>query len=73
MRTPTEYGWLMDYNTGDFIRPATREERKASDEEVKAGREEGVILVDERANGIGPDAPRVCWVDPEGATHWPFA
>jgi len=58
-----EYGRLMDYNTGDYIRPATKEEREASDAQVEAGHPEGIILVDERANGTGPNKPRSCWVE----------
>lgn len=45
------YGDLHDYQTGDYIRPATREDREASDAEVAAGRQEGVIPVDWRAEG----------------------
>ena len=58
------FGKLMDYITGEYIRPATEQERKDSDAEVEAGQYEGVILVDERANGTGPDEPRRCYVEP---------
>ena len=57
------YGWLMDYNTGDPIRPATKEEREASDLQVESGRPEGLILVDERDNGTGQFRSRTCWVE----------
>ena len=40
------YGDLMDYTTGDYIRPATAEEKAASDAEVAAGHNEGLITVD---------------------------
>jgi hypothetical protein len=50
IKTATNYGDLHDYTTGEYIRPATAAERKASDE---AG-DEGVIRVDGRS----------CYVDP---------
>jgi len=40
----TDYGTLTDYASGEPIRPATREERKDSDEALP----EGVIVVDGR-------------------------
>lgn len=43
------YGSLHDYQSGEFIRPATKEEREQSDREVAAGRHEGVIDVDGRS------------------------
>jgi len=43
------HGDLYDYQTGEYIRPATREERELSDAEVAAGREQGVIDVDGRS------------------------
>ena len=38
---------LHDYNTGDFIRKATREERNASRAAAKFDGGPGVILIDE--------------------------
>src|SRR5690606_35949332 len=46
-----EYGDLMDYETGDYIRPATKQEREQSDAEVATGHHEGVIVVDWRREG----------------------
>lgn len=43
------YGDLMDYATGDYIRPATQAEREASDAEVAMGHAEGVIEVEGRS------------------------
>ena len=43
--TQTDHGTLIDYQTGDDIRPATASEREASDE---AG-PEGVIIVGGRS------------------------
>jgi len=43
--THEEHGTLTDYATGEPIRPATRDERRESDE---AG-PEGVIVVDGRS------------------------
>lgn len=64
MKIINKYGDLMDYVTGDYIRPATQAEREASDAEVAAGRDEGVIAIDWRKEGgwHGEDYRR-CWVD----------
>lgn len=64
-KEPKNYGKLMDYKTGEYIRPATKEEREASDHEVACGRHEGVIPVDWRSEG-GWDGEnyRSCWVQP---------
>lgn len=44
--TTENYGDLMDYTTGEYLRPATKAERDASDAEVAAGHPEGIITVD---------------------------
>ena len=63
--TATTYGDLMDYTTGEYIRPATKEEREASDREVDDGHYEGVIPVDWRGEGGWNGADyRNCWVQP---------
>lgn len=49
-----DYGDLMRYSTGEFIRKATREEREESDAEVERGNAQGTIVVD----GV------TCYVDP---------
>ena len=49
-----DYGDLMIYSTGEFIRKATREEREQSDAEVESGNAQGTIVVD----GV------TCYVDP---------
>lgn len=43
------HGDLMDYTTGEYIRPATASEKAASDAEVAAGHPEGIITVDGRS------------------------
>ena len=48
---PDSFGTLYDYQTGDAIRPATRQERDSSDAEVASGNHEGVIAVDWRTEG----------------------
>lgn len=60
-----DYGDLMDYATGDYIRPATKDERTASDDAVANGHAEGCIPVDWRGEGgwNGEDY-RICWVQP---------
>lgn len=43
-----DHGGLHEYATGAWLRPATQEEREASDKEVAAGHPEGLIEVDGR-------------------------
>lgn len=45
MKTDVNYGDLMDYYTGAYMRPATKEQRDASREAAKHDGGAGVILV----------------------------
>lgn len=61
------YGDLMDYQTGGFIREATRDERDASRDAASLDGGAGVILVDSdgdilRADDLGADSARRCYV-----------
>lgn len=57
------YGGLYDYRTGEYLRPATKEERAVSWAEIEAGSHEGVIPVDWKQEGgwEGEDF-RLCYV-----------
>jgi hypothetical protein len=46
--TKAEYGWLVDYATGDRVRPATAEERQRSTDASEDDGGIGVIGVDGR-------------------------
>jgi hypothetical protein len=52
----TNYGDLCDYQTGAYMRPATREQRDASRAAAECDGGAGVILVDERWQVIDADA-----------------
>ena len=55
---------LMDYVTGDYLRPATAEEVAMSREVVDGGDEEGVFVIDSRTEWPDyPESARRCWVD----------
>jgi len=49
------FGDLLDYHTGAFMRPATREQRDASLDAARFDGGAGVILVDEAFRLVRPD------------------
>jgi hypothetical protein len=54
----TNYGDLLDYNTGAYMQAATREQRDASREAARWDGGAGVILVDESFRLVRPQDAR---------------
>ena len=66
-KTTMTYGDLHDYATGEYLRPATKEERTASRDAARSDGGSGVILVDSegdilRCDDRGADDARRCYV-----------